>query len=819
MARGLRVATQRRTPPSSARYESHGTRGRHHARQSAGQRPRARDAQRRRRRASTARTPMPACDAIVLTGAGKAFSGGADIREFNTPKATRRADAAHGDPHGRGERASRSSPRSAASAWAAASSWRWAATSASRAPDAPIALPEVKLGLLPGAGGTQRLPRAIGVETALQHDRDRRERAGGDAARHRALRRHRRRRRRCDGALALRAQGRRGEAAAHARARRRASTIRTPTRYFQFARNTVGARRRSTSRRRASASTPSPRPWRCRSTKGLRFERELFLELVQTPRIARAAPRVLRRARRGAHPRRARHDAGAQDRDASAVIGAGTMGGGIAMNFLNAGIPVTLLEIEARKRSTRAWRRSARNYEALGRSAAGSRTDERRAEHGAAAADARATTICATPISSSRRCSRTWTVKRDGVRDARRRREARRDPRDQHVDARRQPDRRRHRGGRRTCVGMHFFSPANVMKLLEVVRGAKTATDVLVTVMQLAKTIGKTAVVSGVCDGFIGNRMVEQYLRQAMFLLEEGASPAQVDGALESVRHGDGSVPHERPRRQRRRLAHPQAPLRREAARRAIRGSPTGCASRPLRPEDRRGLVSLRGGPARRAARSRRRRADRRLSRRRSASRRARSTTTRSSTAASSRWSTKARASSRRASRSARPTSTSSISTGYGFPRYRGGPMLYADMLGLSNVVRAMHAFAANAARRSGVLAAGAAAGAARGRRQDVQRLTHSVRLDETSIMTDAVIVSTARTGLAKSLARRIQHDARRDAGRPRRPARDRARATLDPARGRRRADRLRASRRRDRLQHRAPDRAARRLSGHACPA
>jgi 3-hydroxyacyl-CoA dehydrogenase len=80
---------------------------------------------------------------------------------------------------------------------------------------------------------------------------------------------------------------------------------------------------------------------------------------------------------------------------------------------------------------------------------------------------------------------------------------------------------------------MHFFSPANVMKLLEVVRGAKTGNDVLKTVMDVAKTIRKTAVVAGVCDGFIGNRMVEHYLRQAMFLLEEGASPSQVDRALE----------------------------------------------------------------------------------------------------------------------------------------------------------------------------------------------------------------------------------------------------------------------------------------------
>ncbi len=82
-------------------------------------------------------------------------------------------------------------------------------------------------------------------------------------------------------------------------------------------------------------------------------------------------------------------------------------------------------------------------------------------------------------------------------------------------------------------IGMHFFSPANVMKLLEVVRGEKTAKDVLATVMQLGKKIKKTCVVSGVCDGFIGNRMIEQYSRQAGFLLEEGCTPQQVDKAVE----------------------------------------------------------------------------------------------------------------------------------------------------------------------------------------------------------------------------------------------------------------------------------------------
>ncbi len=83
-------------------------------------------------------------------------------------------------------------------------------------------------------------------------------------------------------------------------------------------------------------------------------------------------------------------------------------------------------------------------------------------------------------------------------------------------------------------IGLHFFSPANIMKLLEIVRGKATASDVLATGLQLAKRLSKVPVVSGVCDGFIGNRMVDQYIRQAMFLLEEGATPQQVDQALEA---------------------------------------------------------------------------------------------------------------------------------------------------------------------------------------------------------------------------------------------------------------------------------------------
>ena len=90
-------------------------------------------------------------------------------------------------------------------------------------------------------------------------------------------------------------------------------------------------------------------------------------------------------------------------------------------------------------------------------------------------------------------------------------------------------------GRAQDVVGMHFFSPANVMRLLEVVRGAQMAPEVLATVMQLARKIGKVAVVSGVCYGFIGNRMAEVYMREAEFLMMEGATPSQIDGAVEAL--------------------------------------------------------------------------------------------------------------------------------------------------------------------------------------------------------------------------------------------------------------------------------------------
>ncbi len=134
-------------------------------------------------------------------------------------------------------------------------------------------------------------------------------------------------------------------------------------------------------------------------------------------------------------------------------------------------------------------------------------------------------------------------------------------------------------------VGMHFFSPANVMKLLEVVRGAKTAPDVLVTVMGLSKKIRKVAVVAGVCHGFIGNRMLMPRQVEATKLLLEGATPEQIDKRPRRVRNADGAVPDGRPRRRRHRLA-PRSEPDRECPRCAL-------CDRPLGPEEGRGLLRL----------------------------------------------------------------------------------------------------------------------------------------------------------------------------------------------------------------------------------
>ncbi|MDC8771224.1 3-hydroxyacyl-CoA dehydrogenase NAD-binding domain-containing protein [Roseateles albus] len=471
-----------------------------------------------------------AIKAVVITGAGAAFSGGADIKEFGSPKALAEPNllslislveacskpvvaAIHSVCMGGGLELS------------LGCHYRIAAAGTK------VALPEVKLGLLPGAGGTQRLPRALGVEPALnmivsgepvnsellaqvpgQKLFDRM--ATGDLM---------------DEALALAAE------VADVRPLPRVRDLKArfieknanPDAFFQFARNMVGG-----------MSKNFPAPLRCleavaasvtmKFDDGIKAERAGFAALMVTPESG-ALRHAFFAERATTKIADVPSDTPTRTIAKIAVIGAGTMGGGISMNFLNAGLPVVMLETkqEALDRGVATIRK---NYEAQLKK--GKLKQDK--------LDARmallSTTLSYADIGDADLvieavfeeigvkqavfkqldevmrpgailASNTSTLDLNAIANFTKR------PQD--------------------VVGMHFFSPANVMKLLEVVRGAATAKDVLATVMVLAKKIRKTAVVSGVCDGFIGNRMIEQYSRQAGFLLDEGCSPAQVDRAAE----------------------------------------------------------------------------------------------------------------------------------------------------------------------------------------------------------------------------------------------------------------------------------------------
>ncbi len=463
--------------------------------------------------------------AVVLIGSARAFSGGADIREFGSPKAS-------AEPNLNTViriLESTKKPVIAAIGGACMGGGLELAMGCHfrvAVKGAQIALPEVKLGLMPGAGGTQRLPRLIGAEAALNmivsgnsvSSEQLKESALFDEMVERDL---------LQGAVAFA-----DKVAAERRPLKRVRDVKVSLAnadgFFQFARNTVRA-----------AAKHFPAPLKCVDAvaaavtmpyeEGARFERESFLQLMQTPE-SRALRHAFFGERAAAKIPDVPEDTPLRKIEKIAVIGAGTMGGGITMNFLSAGIPVALLEMkqEALDKGIATIRR---NY---GASAKKGRLTARQVEEHMALLkptlsydDLKDADMVIEAVfeeisvkeavfrrldqvmkSGAILASNTSTLDVNKIADFTRR------PQD--------------------VVGTHFFSPANVMKLLEVVRGAKTAKDVLATVMALAKKIKKTAVVSGVCDGFIGNRMVEQYIRQALFLLEEGATPKQVDRAVES---------------------------------------------------------------------------------------------------------------------------------------------------------------------------------------------------------------------------------------------------------------------------------------------
>lgn len=465
-----------------------------------------------------------AVKAVVLVGSDKVFSGGADIREFGSPKMLAEPNlhtvinfvescpkpviaAIGGTALGGGLEL------------AMGCHFRVAL------PTAKVGLPEVKLGLLPGAGGTQRLPRLVGLEPSLNlivsgesvpagmfmgtqlFDQF----IEGDLL---------------EGALTF-ANKVVDEELPLKRARDLKVEHPKTEAFLLWARTGIGQMAKN-----------YPAPLKCVDAveaavnkpfdQGLQVERQIFAELMMTEE-SHALRHAFFAERATSKIPDVPDDTATREIKSVGIIGAGTMGSGIAINFLNAGIPATILEMkqealdlgvahikgvyESRVKRGRMTEADAEKrmgllsttlsyddfsdvdlvieavFEDMGVKEQVFRKLDEACKPGAILAS-NTSTLDLNQIAS-------FTKRPEDV------------------------------------IGLHFFSPANVMRLLEVVRGDKTGKDVLATAMQLAKKIRKTAVVSGVCDGFIGNRMIGRYQTEALLMLEEGASPQQVDRAIE----------------------------------------------------------------------------------------------------------------------------------------------------------------------------------------------------------------------------------------------------------------------------------------------
>jgi len=463
--------------------------------------------------------------AVVLTGAGSTFCGGADVSEFGRPEMIA-APSLH-DLCSMAEgfpkpviAALNGTTLGGGLELAMCCHYRIALAGAQ------LGLPEVKLGILPGAGGTQRLPRLVGPERALNMIVSGNPVAARDLAKTALL----------DSLVdadAVSAAIAFAEGAARGKLplkKARDVRIKFPNveAFLDFARGAV-----------APFAKNYPAPGKCIDAveaaltkpfeEGLQLERSAFVELLNTT-TSKALRHVFFATRAAAKMPDVPSSTPQRPIKSVGVVGAGTMGGGIAMNFANIGVPVTVLET-AQAALDKGLSLVRKNYEStlkkgrltqdefdrrlglikgtlsyddladadliieavfedMGIKKQVFETLDRKAKLGAILA------------------SNTSTLDLNQIAAVTQR------PHD--------------------VVGLHFFSPANVTKLLEIVRGAKTAKDVLATSMSIAKQIKKIGVVAGVCDGFIGNRMLNAYFRQTSFLLDEGAMPQQIDRALEN---------------------------------------------------------------------------------------------------------------------------------------------------------------------------------------------------------------------------------------------------------------------------------------------
>ncbi|SOE87836.1 3-hydroxyacyl-CoA dehydrogenase [Burkholderia sp. YR290] len=464
--------------------------------------------------------------AIIVTGGSKPFCGGAEISEFGTPA----------------QKASPTMPELIEScdkvdkllvaaiggfAFGAGLELAMAMHYRVAAADAQLGLPEVKFGFLPGAGGTQRLPRLMPIEHAAPlmlggaplDARDAFDRGLVDELSHGNL---------LDDALAYA----RKLIAAKAPLRK---TSGLPARMGSAPADLFAILRADINRRtpghvgklyivdccEAAATLPFE--------AGRELERARFLELLETPE-SKALRYNFRAERKAAKISDLSPDVCPREIRKVTVIGAGTMGAGIAICFANAGIPVALVDANS-DGLERGMAKIREYFDAQvdkGRLTSDART--RTLQQVAPALDLAAAVSGADLVVEAvfERLDLKQQIFRDLIRVAPAGTILATNTSMLDIDqiaavTQRESD----------VIGMHFFSPAHVMSLLEVVRCAKTSDEILATVMQLARRLKKTPVLSRVCDGFIGNRMLQRYLQQALFLLDEGCSVEQIDVAME----------------------------------------------------------------------------------------------------------------------------------------------------------------------------------------------------------------------------------------------------------------------------------------------
>jgi 3-hydroxyacyl-CoA dehydrogenase len=463
--------------------------------------------------------------AFVITGAGRCFSGGADISEFGKPPVVGMANlpvlatymdtvtkpivaGIHGFALGGGLEL------------ALACHFRVAL------PGTQLGLPEVKLGILPGAAGTQRLPRVVGVERGLQMIV-----TGDPIAAEQALEL---------GLIDELAKGDIVQAASafankavrEGRAIKKTSAgnaqlDQPATEFFAAARARIAKEYRGypaplTIVDCVEAAVTMP------FTKGVQRERELF-EKLRATNESKALRHLFFAERQVSKIPDVPEDTPTQEIKSAALIGAGTMGGGIAMNFVNAGIPVTVLETsqEALDKGLGIVRKNYAATVSKGRLSQEEMDKRVALFKGALSYDElKKADIVIEAVFEDMAVKKQVFAQLDKICKP----EAILASNTSTLDVNEiaqvtsRPEK---------VLGLHFFSPANVMKLLEVVRADKTSKETLATAMKLSKTIKKVGVVAGVCDGFIGNRMLHGYFREAGFLLEEGALPQQVDKVIE----------------------------------------------------------------------------------------------------------------------------------------------------------------------------------------------------------------------------------------------------------------------------------------------